>query len=376
MANITIEKKWRPNVFEWGTSTPALGGPIVLDSNGDPDNQPNGIANAHAKQLADRTEFIKWRVASSGPNFRNSVLNGRLNAAGEPNFIDGVNDEIFADATDPFVATIAGGFDEHGQVDYYIFFASAQAITAGVGTGVEGVYIGYDPVTDVVSVFSSTDLISIGPDEPNTGTYKYWYHPFLGKTFEWTGAAWEQVYLLYCGVIDYGTNSATSLPPGVDWTGGPEPAGKISVYSGLASNIPAGYLLCNGQAVKRKGYNRLFKAVGTTYGVGDGSTTFNVPELRGYFIRGLNESGSGEDPSRALGSTQQDGVGPHAHEGDPSGAEYGHFHPTGSDLIEANATPSATTREVSFGTETGLAGTDIIAETRPVNKAFHYIIKI
>lgn len=56
------------------------------------------------------------------------------------------------------------------------------------------------------------------------------------------------------------------------------PVGKIDMYAG--STAPVGWLLCNGQAISREEYPVLFAAIGTTYGAGDGSTTFNVPDLR------------------------------------------------------------------------------------------------
>ena len=69
--------------------------------------------------------------------------------------------------------------------------------------------------------------------------------------------------------------------------------------------IPIGFLKCNGSAVSRTTYARLFAKIGTTFGAGDGSTTFNVPDLRGLFIRGLDE-GRGLDSGRVLGSYQAD----------------------------------------------------------------------
>jgi microcystin-dependent protein len=64
----------------------------------------------------------------------------------------------------------------------------------------------------------------------------------------------------------------------------------------FASVPPFGYLLCNGAAVSRNIYARLFNAIGTTYGVGDGFFTFNLPDLRGEFIRGW-DNGRGVDTS-------------------------------------------------------------------------------
>lgn len=75
------------------------------------------------------------------------------------------------------------------------------------------------------------------------------------------------------------------------------PAGSVQAFAG--SSAPNGWLLCDGTAVSRTTYSSLFSVVSTTFGVGDGSTTFNVPDLRGRVPMGagtgnqLNASGSG-----------------------------------------------------------------------------------
>lgn len=56
-----------------------------------------------------------------------------------------------------------------------------------------------------------------------------------------------------------------------------EPIGSIKMYGGAAA--PSGWLKCDGSAVSRTTYNKLFEAIGTAYGAGDGSTTFNLPDL-------------------------------------------------------------------------------------------------
>ena len=67
------------------------------------------------------------------------------------------------------------------------------------------------------------------------------------------------------------------------------PPGCIFPYGGTAA--PDGYLLCYGQAISRTTYAALFTALSTTYGVGDGSTTFNVPDLRGRVVAGQDDMG-------------------------------------------------------------------------------------
>lgn len=68
------------------------------------------------------------------------------------------------------------------------------------------------------------------------------------------------------------------------------PAGVIQAFAG--STTPDGWLLCDGSAVSRTDYADLFSVIGTTYGDGDGSTTFNVPNLTDKFIEGSSTAGT------------------------------------------------------------------------------------
>lgn len=65
-----------------------------------------------------------------------------------------------------------------------------------------------------------------------------------------------------------------------------EPAGIVMPFAG--SVAPQGYLFCDGSAVSRTTYATLFAVIGTTYGSGDGSTTFNVPDLSGRVVIGVS----------------------------------------------------------------------------------------
>jgi microcystin-dependent protein len=70
------------------------------------------------------------------------------------------------------------------------------------------------------------------------------------------------------------------------------PAGVVNPYAG--SSAPTGYLLCYGQAVSRTTYSGLFSAISTNFGTGDGSTTFNVPDLRDRVIFGKGNMGGSD----------------------------------------------------------------------------------
>lgn len=86
--------------------------------------------------------------------------------------------------------------------------------------------------------------------------------------------------------------------------------GKIEYFA--MSTPPSGRLSADGSAVSRTTYARLFAKIGTTYGVGDGSTTFNLPDMRGVFPRGW-DNGKGYDTGRTFGSYQADGNKSHTH---------------------------------------------------------------
>lgn len=66
------------------------------------------------------------------------------------------------------------------------------------------------------------------------------------------------------------------------------PAGVIIPFAG--KSVPTGYLLCNGAAVSRTNYANLFAAIGTLYGAGDGSTTFNLPDARDRVLQGASST--------------------------------------------------------------------------------------
>ena len=80
------------------------------------------------------------------------------------------------------------------------------------------------------------------------------------------------------GTLSFASQDAFSMP-----------AGMLFPYAGASA--PTGYLLCHGQAVSRSTYASLFTAIGTTYGAGDGSSTFNLPDLRGRVIAGQDDMG-------------------------------------------------------------------------------------
>lgn len=87
-------------------------------------------------------------------------------------------------------------------------------------------------------------------------------------------------------------------------------AGEVAFFA--KNTAPTGWLKANGAAVSRTAYAALFAAIGVTFGAGDGSTTFNLPDLRGEFPRGWDD-GRGVDSGRSFGSIQTDQMQDHWH---------------------------------------------------------------
>jgi microcystin-dependent protein len=160
------------------------------------------------------------------------------------------------------------------------------------------------------------------------------------------------------------------------------PTGTIIWYA--ANTAPTGYLKANGANVSRTTYAALFAAIGTTFGAGNGSTTFTLPDLRGEFIRGWDD-GRGLDSGRSFASVQGQSYQSHSHGMDAAG---NHNHSVNASLYGDGGSGSAyfinpnDGFNVNIGWSTGTAGshthgvqTSGGTETRPRNIALLACIK-
>jgi microcystin-dependent protein len=155
----------------------------------------------------------------------------------------------------------------------------------------------------------------------------------------------------------------------MSWASVSTPAGVPtgSVFTMATTTVPSGYLECNGAAVSRTTYADLFAAIGTTWGNGNGSTTFNIPNLQGEFVRGW-DNGRGIDSGRTFASFQDHQLQEHTHTiaysarnvGDPP-----------NPITIGDAQYNVQTKQTF---STGTTG-DFGAETRPRNIAMMYVIK-
>lgn len=168
------------------------------------------------------------------------------------------------------------------------------------------------------------------------------------------------------------------------------PTGLIFMVA--APIVPPDCLYCNGQAVSRTDYARLFGKIGGYWGAGDGSTTFNVPDLRGVFPRGWDD-GRGVDPGRVFASYQESQNLAHGHTFNGStGTGGNHVHQgftsrthtpgAGQYLVSSNGSDGVAnvTGQTGWGGEhahpfSGTTDNSGAVEARPVNNAVYFVIK-
>jgi len=166
-----------------------------------------------------------------------------------------------------------------------------------------------------------------------------------------------------------GTTQMLSVPYALNSNNG-NPAGTIITYAG--ASIPAGFLLCDGSAVSRTTYSALFTALGIAWGQGDGSTTFNLPDLRGRFLRGV-DGAAGNDPDKASRTATNTGGNTGNNVGSLQADDFkSHIH--GGILmagVSASNLGSTLPNTVSGGQTSATGGN----ETRPKNVDVNFIIK-
>jgi len=160
------------------------------------------------------------------------------------------------------------------------------------------------------------------------------------------------------------------------------PPGTIMAYGG--DTAPAGWLMCTGEAVSRSAYPDLLAVVGTRFGSGNNSTTFNIPDLRGRFLRG-RDANAGRDPDRASRTTMNPGGSAGDAVGSIQGDEFRMHTHDYQDIYhsEYNGVTVVPNNRGSGDTDGDNRGYEISRttanrggnETRPLNASVNYIIK-
>lgn len=154
------------------------------------------------------------------------------------------------------------------------------------------------------------------------------------------------------------------------------PAGAIAAFA--APTVPTGWLECDGASVSRAAYPALFASIGVAWGVGDGSATFTLPDLRGAFLRGAGTHGTELAADGApfagpsIGAYQLDSLQGHAHE---SAATYLGVYPSGGG-DSSNGGAAFTSVYVGGPINDGVHGEPRVgAESRPFAAGVRFCIK-
>jgi microcystin-dependent protein len=142
--------------------------------------------------------------------------------------------------------------------------------------------------------------------------------------------------------------------------------GTIVPYAG--SSVPTGWVLCDGTAYSRAMYRTLFDVIGTTYGTGDGSTTFNVPDLRQKFPMGKAASGTGA----TLGSTG--GTIDHVHTGPSHTHTFTSTVPSATTAVQSGAGTTVATGTHTHAGPTDASGAGSTGTANPPFVALNYLI--
>lgn len=158
------------------------------------------------------------------------------------------------------------------------------------------------------------------------------------------------------------------------------PTGSVITFA--SANAPAGFLECDGSEISRTGHARLFAVIGTTYGEGDSTTTFNLPDLRGEFIRGFDH-GRGVDENREFGQWQEDTFQGHypdiitygrTHDSSTYNAAFGQGYINGGGTSQS-MNDSRAIQDAAYVTDRVNGIPRAGKETKPRNIAMMYCIK-
>lgn len=324
MANV-VDNLGYVDVYQWEVTDKVLGG-------------ASGTAVTPIKQLASRDKFILDKLNAALANgtgfsdysiptikqadgtrttvFRNTMLIGPYdNTTGLPSLMSSSSSSvIFNLAGDEVLISFSNGIDSHGhQLEIPAYAASGLTLSkdlAGKASATYYAYVNLSGTTVTLDVSAYEPIYDyIAPATPSTD--QHWFDINRFQMFRWSGSAWVAVKRVFVGNVYFsGTTAGTpnTYPYRADYTAGMSiPAGVVNAFVGAFVKVPRGWLYCDGSAVSRKTYSRLFEIIGTAFGAGNGSTTFNIPDLRGRVIIGV-------DGTYLLAATQttqtvQSGVG-------------------------------------------------------------------
>ena len=256
MANLKESSFWEEGIYQWETSDPVLGG-------------ENGIDNVPTRQLANRTKWLKDNKLDKSATAASADLAKKAQVADKLSKARNVGGVAFDGSADIDLP----GVNKPGNQN-----TSGNAATASYAAQIAARKIGgviFNAKTDInlpgVNIMGNQDTSG------NAAT-----------------ATRLQTICTINGVSFDGSADINATP-----------AGAIQFFA--METAPVGWLKANGAEVSRTLYANLFAAIGTTFGAGDEKTTFNLPDLRGEFLRAYDD-GKGIDKGRNIGTRQGDSI--------------------------------------------------------------------
>ena len=165
------------------------------------------------------------------------------------------------------------------------------------------------------------------------------------------------------------------------WEGADVPVGTINMYAGASTDVPTGWLLCNGAAVSRTTYAQLFAVLDTEYGVGDGSATFNLPDFvtTNKFPRAAtNDAGRGTTGGSSTHTLTESEMPSHTHAISPNPHTHSSSSGTSGGALDAYNPSSIPTSALTGSTSLTNASTGggSAHENKPPFIDVHFIIAV
>ena len=340
------------NVYQLETTDPVLGG-------------AGGIANTPAQQLLNRTEYLNVQIedvyAHNSQAIRNGVLTGKSNTTtGELDLLispASTTVRLRAAVGYPFRFVVANGYDAKGVVATVATVTSDMELsTVGIPDGTYNLVVDYQSPTNINLAWYQSSRFTASaaePPAPPSTVFGFWYNTATGMRYFGSSGAWDIVesrsvevgtFTISGGVVA----AVLTFPYRQEFYNDAIPAGTMLAHFSTQTPL-GGYLRCDGSAKSRSIYRKLFNAIGTVYGAGDGTTTFNLPDTHGRFMRDLiSPSTDARDPSRSLGSYQDDEFKEHRHGIASTTVADG----AGSPIDVLTGSPSGAQTELTGGNET------------------------
>lgn len=337
----------------------------------------SGIVNTPFKQLVERDAYLKLAVEALAarliPNVTGAALIGQIDPSTGFSMLlvisSPTNVRLNAAPSTPCALSFEDGYGADG-----VPLTIAKYLTSNIdisnidlAAGANATHMVYAQINgttvELNATYRTVYVQTIAPATTTSG--ELWYNPIGQQWRAANGSNWNTVIrIVPLGEVDVVggvLNAVRNYPFGVPYYDKRTAPGSVIAYA--ANKTPVGgWLKCDGTAISRTRYARLFYEIGTTYGVGNGSSTFNLPDLRGEFIRGFSDGRAGVDSGRVFGSAQADELKSHFH----TMKKYNRSTGSGSGFfaMDDNGTDGSENTEATGG-----------AETRPRNVAMHYFIK-